>query len=148
MTIAWLIVAVILFIGEMVCPIFFMFWFGVGAIVSLIVSLFTTNIMSQVIVFFVVSLIFVLFMKPLTNKVFKTKAKDELNMNGIIGKTAVVIKDIDNLKGVGEVKINGEVWSAINSNDGIIIETGKKVEIVRVEGVKLIVKVPTEIEMN
>lgn len=140
MTIFWLICAVILFIGEMLCPVFFMFWFAIGALVALVVSLITSNIVIQAITFLVVSLILVLFMKPLTNKFFTTKTKDELNMNGIIGKTAVVKKAIDNLKGVGEVKINSEIWSAISENDGEIIEEGKHVEIVRVDGVKLVVK--------
>ena len=35
---------------------------------------------------------------------------------------APVDKTIDNLKGVGEVKIHGEKWSAITENDGEIIE--------------------------
>jgi len=140
MPIVWLVIAAALFIGEMICPIFFMFWFAIGAIVALIVSLITSNIVIQASVFLVVSIILVIFMKPLTNKFFKTKAKDELNMNGIIGKNAIVIKTIDNLKGTGEVKIHGEVWRAITESDGEIIEVEKQVEVLRIDGVKLIVK--------
>ena len=81
-----------------------------------------------------------MFMKPLTNKLFKNEGKDDLNMNGIIGKNAIVIKTIDNLKGVGEVKIHGEKWSAVTENDGEIIETESQVEVLRVDGVKLVVK--------
>ena len=140
MTIAWLIIAVALFFGEMVCPIFFMFWFAIGALGALVVSLITSNVIIQTSVFLAISVILVIFMKPLTNKFFKTKTKDELNMNGIIGKTAVVIKTIDNLKGIGEVKIHGEVWRAITENDSEIIEVDKQVEVLRIDGVKLIVK--------
>lgn len=138
--IIWLIIAVAFFIGEMVCPIFFMFWFGIGAILALVVSLFTSNIIVQFTVFAIVSVVLAVLTKPLTNKFFKSKTKDELNMNGIVGNTAVVIKDIDNQKGIGEVKIHGEVWSAISEDDSNIIESGKKVTILKVDGVKLVVK--------
>lgn len=139
MSIAWLVIAAALFIGEMICPIFFMFWFAVGAIVALIVSFITSNIAIQAVVFLIVSMILLVFMKPLTNKLFKNKTKDELNINGIIGKNALVTKTIDNLKGVGEVKINGEAWRAVSENDEII-EAQNQVEIVKIDGVKLIVK--------
>lgn len=140
MAIVWLIVAAALFIGEMICPIFFMFWFAIGALVALVVSLITSNIIIQTGIFLAVSIILVIFTKPLTNKLFKNEAKDDLNMNGIIGKTAIVIRTIDNLNGTGEVKIHGETWSAIAENDGEIIEAEKQVEILKVDGVKLVVK--------
>ena len=147
-TIAWLIISVVMFIGEMVCPVFFMFWFAIGALAALVVSLITSNLAVQIVVFLVVSIVLVIFMKPLTNKLFKNKTKDELNMNGIIGKTAVVTKKIDNLNGTGEVKIHGEVWRALNESDNEIIEAEKHVEVLRIDGVKLIVKAITEINEN
>jgi len=145
--IAWLIVAVVMIIGEMICPIFFMFWFGIGALVALVVSFITSNIIIQAVVFLVVSVVLVIFTKPLTNKFFKNKTKDNLNMNGIIGKTALVTKTIDNLKGTGEVKVHGEIWSAISENDEII-EVENQVEILKIDGVKLIVKNIDNIKNN
>ena len=140
MTIAWLIVAVALFIGEMICPIFFMFWFAVGALLALVTSLITSNLIAQFVVFFVSTILFILFIKPLTNGLFKNNTKDELNMNGIVGKNAIVIDTIDNLKGTGQVKVNGEVWKAISENESEIISPDAQVVIVKVDGVKLIVK--------
>jgi len=139
-TIFWLIVAAVMFIGEMVCPIFFMFWFALGAIVSLVVSLITSNIVVQVGIFLGVSIILTIFTRPLTNKFFKNKAKDELNMNGIVGKNAIVTKTINNLNGNGEVKISGETWSALSESEDTIISPGTKVVVIKVDGVKLIVK--------
>ena len=61
------------------------------------------------------------------------------NVNSLIGKKAIVIQDIDNLKSTGQVKIGGEIWSAQSeSND--IISKDTEVEIVKIDGVKLIVK--------
>ena len=61
------------------------------------------------------------------------------NVNSLIGKKAIVIQDIDNLKSTGQVKIGGEIWSAQSeSND--IISKDTEVEIVKIDGVKLIVR--------
>lgn len=135
----WLIVAVMFFVGELVCPTFFLFWFAIGALVALLTTFITANLAVQIIVFLVISIILLIFMKPLTNRLFKNNAKDDLNMNGIIGKNAIVTKEIDNVKGVGEVKVHGEIWRAVNQEERII-ESGKQVVIQKIDGVKLIVK--------
>lgn len=140
MTIFWLIIAVILFVGEAICPVFFMFWFAIGAILALITSLITSNLIAQLVVFFVSTTLFIIFIKPLTNGLFKNDTKDELNMNGIVGKRAIVVEDIDNLKNTGKVKLSGEVWKAVNENEGEIILSETQVDVIRVDGVKLIVK--------
>lgn len=139
MPIIWFIVAAIMFVGEMICPIFFMFWFAIGAIGALVVSFITANITVQVIVFVVISCVLLLFMKPLTNKL-KTKTKDELNTNSVIGKHAVVVEEINDLKGTGKVKINGEVWKALSDDETAIILTDSQVTVERIDGVKLIVR--------
>ena len=140
MTIFWLIIAVILFVGEAICPVFFMFWFAIGALLALITSLITSNLIAQLVVFFVSTVIFIIFIKPLTNGLFKNNTKDELNMNGIVGKRAVVVEDIDNFKNTGKVKLNGEVWKAVSENESEIIPSDTQVNVIRVDGVKLIVE--------
>lgn len=140
MTIFWLIVAVILFVGEAICPVFFMFWFAIGAILALITSLITSNLIAQVVVFFISTTLFIIFIKPLTNGLFKNNTKDELNINGIVGKRAIVVEEIDNLKNTGKVKINGEVWKAISESESETISLDDQVNIIRIDGVKLIVK--------
>ena len=44
---------------------------------------------------------------------------------------------IDNLKGVGQVKINGELWRAVSENESEIISSDTQVVIIKVDGVKL-----------
>lgn len=59
---------------------------------------------------------------------------------GLVGKSARVIADINNLKGEGQVVINGLEWTARSSDDTIIFRTGDVVTVVGIEGVKLIVE--------
>ena len=133
----WLIIAGLFFIAEMITVGFLVFWFGVGALLAMIVSFFTSNIIIQTTVFIVSSAILLLVTKPFVKKFVDVKTT-KTNAFSIIGKKALVIKEI-NSHSVGQIKINGEVWSAEAENDETITE-GSEVEIVKINGVKAIVK--------
>lgn len=134
----WLIVAGLFFVGEIFTLGFLIFWFGIGALFAMIVSFFTTNIIIQTTVFLVTSTIFILATKPLVKKFVDVK-KTNTNVFSIIGKKALVIKDIDPIHSSGQIKLNGEVWSAETENDEII-KKGSEVEVLKINGVKAIVK--------
>lgn len=140
----WLIIAGLFFIGEIITVGFLVFWFGVGALLAMITSFFTSNIIIQTTVFIVSSAILLLVTKPFVKKFVDVKPT-KTNAFSIIGKKALVIKEI-NSHSVGQIKINGEVWSAEAENDETITE-GSEVEIVKINGVKAIVK-PVEIEVG
>ena len=134
----WLIIAGLFFVGEIFTLGFLIFWFGIGALFAMIVSFFTTNIIIQTTVFLITSNIFILATKPLVKKFVDVK-KTNTNVFSIIGKKALVIKDIDPIHSSGQIKLNGEVWSAETENDEIIKE-GSEVEVLKINGVKAIVK--------
>ena len=134
----WLIVAGLFFVGEIFTLGFLIFWFGIGALFAMIVSFFTTNIIIQTTVFIITSTIFILATKPLVKKFVDVK-KTNTNVFSIIGKKALVIKDIDPIHSSGQIKLNGEVWSAETENNEIIKE-GSEVEVLKINGVKAIVK--------
>ena len=134
----WLIVAGLFFVGEIFTLGFLIFWFGIGALFAMIVSFFTTNIIIQTTVFLITSTIFILATKPLVKNFVDVK-KTNTNVFSIIGKKALVIKDIDPIHSSGQIKLNGEVWSAETENDEIIKE-GSEVEVLKINGVKAIVK--------
>ena len=134
----WLIVAGLFFVGEIFTLGFLIFWFGIGALFAMIVSFFSTNIIIQTTVFLITSTIFILATKPLVKKFVDVK-NTNTNVFSIIGKKALVIKDIDPIHSSGQIKLNGEVWSAETENDEIIKE-GSEVEVLKINGVKAIVK--------
>ena len=134
----WLIFAGICFVLEFITEGFLVFWFGVGALVAMVLSFFTDSFLIQLIVFAIVSTILVLSTRKLGKKM---QAKQvPMNVYTIIGKKAVVSATIDNVKGQGQVKVDGDIWSAKNENDGEPIPEGTTVEIVKIDGVKAIVK--------
>ncbi len=134
----WLIASGIFFVGEIVTVGFLLFWFGIAGLITMVVSLFTSNIIIQSVVFLVTSVILILSTKPFVKK-FVNKETIVTNANSLIGKKAIVIQEINNLQGTGQIKIGGEIWSAQNETDSVISEN-QEVEIIKIEGVKLIVK--------
>lgn len=133
----WLIIAGLFFIVEIITTGFLTFWFGIGAIIAMILSLFVSNIIIQTTIFLISSTILVFLTKPLAQKFFKTDLK-KTNAFSIIGKEAIVIKDIKK-NSVGQIKIYGEVWTA-ESENGEEIQKNTNVKIIAIDGVKAIVK--------
>lgn len=134
----WLIIAGLFFIGEIATVGFLIFWFGIGALIAMIVSIFTTNIIIQTTIFLISSTILIFATKPFVKK-FADVKKTNTNVYSIIGKKALVIKTIDPIHSVGQIKLNGEIWTAESDNQQII-EEGTEVEILEIKGVKAIVK--------
>ena len=107
----WLIASGIFFIGEIMTVGFLLFWFGIASLISMVVSFFTSNLVIQMVVFLVSSVILILATKPFVKK-FMNKKNIATNAYSLIGKTGLVIQEIDNVKGIGQIKVGGEVWSA------------------------------------
>lgn len=134
----WLIIAGIFLIGEIATVGFLIFWFGIGALVAMVASLFTDSIIIQTTIFVISSTILIFATKPFVKKFVDVK-KINTNVFSIIGKTALVIKEINPIQSQGQIKINGETWSAESENNEVIPE-GSEVQILQIRGVKTIVK--------
>ncbi len=127
----WIIIAGFCFIIEIATVGFLVFWFGIGALIAMIVSLFTTNIAIQMAAFVVSSTILIFFTRKFANKISKNDENIKTNAYSIIGKKGLVIKDINPESGEGQVKVGTEVWSAKSAND-VKIEKGTEVEVIEV----------------
>jgi len=134
----WLIISGIFFILEMVTVGFLVFWFGIGALLTMVCSFFTDSIVIQTTVFLISSTALLFLTKPLVKKLSK-KDKVQTNAYSIIGKTGFVTREIDSKKGVGQVKIGSETWSAKAESDEVI-PVGTEIEVAEITGVKVIVK--------
>ena len=136
----WLIVAGIFFIGEMITTGFLIFWLGIGAILAMIVSFFTDNLIIQTAVFVISSCLLIFFTKPFVDKfITKNEKKVKTNAYSIIGKVGIVIEEINPMLGTGLVKVGTETWSAI-SEDKSIIKKDAQIEIKEITGVKVVVQ--------
>lgn len=140
----WLIATGIFFVGEMVTTGFLIFWLGIGSLLALVVSLFTSNLFIQTAVFVISSIILIFATKPLADK-FSKKDTVPTNVYTLAGKKAIVIETINPKEGKGQIKVGGEIWSAI-CDEELVIAKDSEVEIVKIQGVKAYVnlaKIPT-----
>ncbi|MCI9139363.1 NfeD family protein [bacterium 1XD42-8] len=135
----WLAVIVICLIIEAVTLGLTTIWFAGGALIAFIASLFRVPIAIQFFLFFIVSLALLFLTRPIAIKYFN-KDRIKTNVDTLIGKQAVVISEINNLKGEGTVILEGKEWTARSNAKHEILEDGMVVKILRIEGVKLIVE--------
>ncbi len=134
----WLIIFILFGIIELITPQFITIWFAVGALAIIPLALLGVPVPIQIVVFIVLSIMLLVFTRPLYKKYLKTRYVPT-NADALISTTAIVIEEINNDDAVGIVKARGQIWSA-RSFDGEIIEIGEKIDIISIEGVKLIVK--------
>ena len=139
MEIIWLALMAVLLIIEIVTLGLTTIWFAAGALFAFFAALLGMNQGIQIGVFVVVSVVLLFFTRPLAVKYLNTKTI-KTNTEALVGKTARVIVDINNLKSQGQVVINGLEWTARSSDDTVVFKIGDAVTIVGIEGVKLIVE--------
>ncbi|MDR2716590.1 MAG: NfeD family protein [Treponema sp.] len=116
-------------------------WFAIAALLMVFLSLLKIPLSVQIIIFLIIASVLLIFTRPLAIKKFKM-GKEKTNVDSLIGKHVPVIKTIGEFEN-GEVKLNGLIWSARSDNNAEIA-VGTKCEVLRVEGVQLIVR-PLEV---
>ncbi len=114
-------------------------WFAGGSIAGLAVSLLGGSILLQAVLFCIVTVLLLIFTRPFAVK-YINRNRTKTNVNSVIGRTAVVTAPINNLAGEGQAKVDGQIWTARAEDDSDLIPAGTKVKVIRVSGVKLIVK--------
>lgn len=134
----WAIAAGVFLILEAFTMGFLVFWLSIGSLLAMLVSFITDNIIIQTTVFVISSGILIFATKPLVKK-FTQKDTTKTNVYSLVGKKAIVTEDIDWATGSGQIKFEGQVWSA-RTAEQVNIAKGTEVEIEKIEGVKAFVK--------
>ena len=135
----WLIVMVVMLIIEAATTALATVWFAAGALVAMIMDLCGAPHNLQIIVMAAVSVVtFVICMiwiRPKLESLRRAKIQ-RTNADRLIGMEGVVIVPVNPVEGKGQVKVEGQVWSAKAER---AISEGTKVKVRAIEGVKLIV---------
>ena len=135
--IAWQIIAVVglvCLILEMCIPTMFFLSFAVAAVITAFCSVYIPSWTALIIIFAAISLVSLLFLRPLLVK--KTKKSQETGINAkYIGKRAKVVETVTPNSGV--VSLYDERWEARADHE---IPEGSDVEIERNESLILYVK--------
>lgn len=111
-------------------------WFAAASLLAMFASMAGLSFIWQLAIFTVSSVVFLILTRYIIKKV-KKKTPDPTE-DYDIGKTALVIEDIDNELNEGRAKLDGADWAARSAN-GNTIRKGEIVRVVRIDGSKLIV---------
>ncbi len=133
----WLIASGVFFVIEIFTVGFLIFWLGVAALLAMLISFFTNSIILQTSVFVIASALLIFATRPLVNKIQKKDATPT-NVYSLVSKKGIVVEDINWANGTGQVKVEGDIWSA-KTKEQINIPKGTEVEIESIEGVKVYV---------
>lgn len=138
MTIFWLAAFIAFAIGEAVTVGLVSAWFAVGALAGMFATALGAGLWLQIAVFLGVSALTLALFKPLSSKFLKPRLS-ATNADRVIGAAALVTETIDNTQAQGQVRVNGQIWSARSAQD-VVIPSGQDVKVLRIEGVKVIVE--------
>ncbi len=135
--VAWIIALVVFLIIEAVSAGLVSIWFAFGSLAALLVSFLGASLGLQITSFIAISALLLIFTRPMTKKWLDVRIT-KTNADSLVGQKAVVTKTIFPNE-YGQVKIKGQSWTAKSLNDEKI-DVHKDVDIVSIEGVKLVVK--------
>ena len=140
--IVWLALMVVFVLLEAGTVSMVSIWFAVGALAAMVASLLSAPLWLQIVLFAVISTALLLALRPFVRK-FINPRLTKTNVDAIIGAEGFVTETVDNLAAAGRVKIGHMEWAA-RSSSGEKLEPGTRVQVDRVEGVKVFVT-PVEI---
>ncbi len=132
----WLGLMLVLIIVEAMTVSLTTIWFATGALVAFFLALLNVQLWIQILVFLVVSVVLLVFTRPVAVKYLKV-GSHKSNIDAIIGTKGIVLMDITEFA-TGQVKIKGQIWTAVSKNGETLLKD-TEVVIEGIEGVKLIV---------
>ena len=117
-------------------------WFCAGSLVALVATWLGASLPVQIGLFAIVSVVAMALGRAMARKWLHPKM-EKTNADRILDQEGVVVEEIDNLNASGQIKIGGAVWSARAEGEEVI-PPGTRVRVVRIEGVKAIVRKQTD----
>lgn len=129
-------------IGEIFTPGFFLLWFGIGAAVASILAILELGMGWQWGAFLVIASVLFVISRRFAER-FTKKQPSGVGADRFVGEKGMVLEEINNIKSTGLVRIRGDDWRADSDMDEII-PLGKKIEVVKVIGTRLVVKIIRE----
>lgn len=135
----WLILTIVFVIAELATVGLVSIWFAAGSLITLIAAALGAPLPVQIILFLAISIALLLATRPFANKFINNRTQ-ATNVDSVIGEKARVTERVSNLDLTGKAVVRGQEWTVRTDNDNEIIDQGELIEVLRVSGVKLIVR--------
>ena len=134
----WLAATVVFVLVELMTVGLTSIWFAAGSFV-VIIALLGGNVVVQGIAFILVSVVLLALTKPWAGKYINSRTV-KTNVDSLVGERAVLTEDADSMKQTGKAVVNGQEWTVRPQEETQVIRKGELIEVVKISGVKLIVK--------
>jgi membrane protein implicated in regulation of membrane protease activity len=135
--IIWLTIAVVLIICEIATSsVFFCLCLSIGSVFAAGASYLFNSNWIEIMVFIIVSILSLYFVRPFFKKMIKKSKTIESNVDALIGAEAIVSSKITPFT-PGFVKVSGEIWRA---ESNVEILEGDTVKIKKINGTTLTVE--------
>ncbi len=138
MTYFWIATVILAIVAEAMTTDLIAIWIMPAALISMILALLDVPLWIQIVVFLVLTAVFLLLSKMFLRKYLKKRPTEITNADALLGQTAIVTERLDNEAQSGAVRVNGLEWSARSIADSVTVEKGTLVVIREISGVKLI----------
>ena len=135
----WVILAVVLAVGEVVSLSFFLAPFAVGAIAAALLDAAGVGAGGQFAAFLASSLLLLAIVRPIARRHVNMPPQLRTGTAALVGRTALVTERIHNDEGTGCVKLEGESWTARSYDEDAVIEPGKRVHVMEIRGATALV---------
>jgi len=134
----WAFVTAVLALGELATPgLFFLGPVAVAAALAALASLAGASTLVTLAVFVAASAASLAFLRPIARSHLRMPALVRTGTAALVGAKATVLERVD--ASGGRVRIGGEEWSARAYLDDQVIEPGRRVEVVKIEGATALV---------
>lgn len=137
-TVFWLVLAAVFCMIEAATANLTTIWFAVSAVIVAVLAAFDAAALTQLLGFMCIAIILLVLTRPLVKKLLVKKTV-ATNADRIISQLGVVTEEVDPVLNKGQVMVMGQSWSA-KSEDNNKIEVDRTVVVVRLEGVRAVVK--------
>jgi membrane protein implicated in regulation of membrane protease activity len=135
---SWLIFALALAGAELVTGDMFLVMLGGGALAAAVTAWLTNwPILGDGAVFLVVSVLLVVLVRPALRQRLTPARGLPTGIEALEGKSAVVLDRV--ARDAGQVKLDGQIWTARPYNDGDIYEPGDSVTVMHIDGATAVV---------
>jgi membrane protein implicated in regulation of membrane protease activity len=136
--VVWVIVAVALAVGEVLTPgMFFLGPLALAAGAAALAAILGAGTVGSILVFIVCSVASLLVLRPIARRHVRLPALSRTGTDALVGRKGVVTRKVD--RHGGRVRIGGEEWSARAYLDDQVLDEGKTVDIIQIDGATALV---------
>lgn len=136
--IPWLLVAVALGVGELLTLSLFIGPFAVGGGAAALTALAGGGFALQVVVFALATALVFGFVRPVAKRHLRQPSHTKTGTAALVGRTAVVVRAIEGPEASGQVRLDGEIWTARTEGfDAVAV--GQTVTVLEIRGATAVV---------